>query len=292
MGIMHTLPLAGGELFRLLEEQGCLGEPAARFYAACALAGLAALHRRGIAYRVRARPSRSRSLPDCNQQWFGGERQPICSPANKAQWNWLPECISSIHISVCRLCVSAELVDAPLGCDKNKQLQLSHMFMGACAPTGPQTRELAAGRGRVPQAGRLRVCETRRSARAHVHGLRHARLPGEAQITQSWTTTSSQSSQSYMHYAVQLTLASRSASMREGRTRIVCTTPDYNVKCKTSTSSRSDMDWRHICLAVPLSPAKPGKPSDVWSVLPSITGTLTSIQPSNFTRRNTHAHFR
>lgn len=58
MHIRSTLcmPSAGGELFRLLEEQGCLGEPAARFYAACALAGLAALHRRGIAYRVRARP--------------------------------------------------------------------------------------------------------------------------------------------------------------------------------------------------------------------------------------------
>ncbi|KAK9843783.1 hypothetical protein WJX81_006189 [Elliptochloris bilobata] len=47
--LMEYVP--GGELFRLLEEQGCLGEPAARFYAACALAGLAALHRRGIIYR-------------------------------------------------------------------------------------------------------------------------------------------------------------------------------------------------------------------------------------------------
>lgn len=44
---------AGGELFRLLELQGCLSESAARFYAANVILALAALHSRGIAYRVR-----------------------------------------------------------------------------------------------------------------------------------------------------------------------------------------------------------------------------------------------
>lgn len=48
---LNLAPFTGGELFHHLDLEGAFTEDTTRFYAACTLLALAALHKRGIIYR-------------------------------------------------------------------------------------------------------------------------------------------------------------------------------------------------------------------------------------------------
>ncbi len=119
--------LAGGELFRLLEKQGRLSEPAARFYAACALTGLAALHRRGIAYRVRPGPRRSR--PTLSRAHRSGcPDMPQMRPAGTRPSRW---CIKS----------SSSYATCPAFCLNGNPVCLHEQQPGNCANSKDQASD-------------------------------------------------------------------------------------------------------------------------------------------------------